>query len=70
MSAKNFILPETESFAAKILHHEERAKYSPENIPSFTNPLASNIETGNDTFTFKKSVIQPYRLEFMEFILK
>ena len=47
------ILPETESFTAKMLHYEERAKSSPENLPKFTNPLVSNIEEGNDALTFK-----------------
>ena len=53
MSVANSIHPGTASFAAKMLHHEERAKYSPDNPPNFTNPLDSNIEAWNDTFTFK-----------------
>ena len=36
------ILPETASFAAKILHHEDISKSSTDNLPRFTNPLSSN----------------------------
>ena len=59
MSATKYIIPETASFADKFLHHKERAKSSTENTPKFTNPLISNIEEGNLTFTFKESTIQP-----------
>ena len=54
ISVTNSILPETASFITKLLHHEERAKSSPENPPNSINPLASNIDSGNDAFTFKK----------------
>ena len=43
MSTTKYIIPETESFSAKLLQHEEIYKYSPENLPNFTKPLASNI---------------------------
>ena len=36
------------------------------NIPNFTNPLTSNIENGNETFIFNKSISQPDRLNFVE----
>ena len=49
------ILPKTAGFAAKMLQHEVRANFSPENTPNFTNPLVSNIEQGNKNFTFKES---------------
>ena len=65
MSATNSILPETASFAANILHHEERAKSYTENLPNFTNPLVSNIKSGNYTFTFKEATSQPDRMEFV-----
>ena len=58
--------PETASFAAKLLHHKERDKYSPDNIPNLTNPLDSNIEEGNDNFTSKEATSQPARLDFVE----
>ena len=53
MSTTKSIIPETASFVAKLLHHEERAKSSPENLPNFTNPLFSRIEEVNGTLTFK-----------------
>ena len=59
MSATKYILPETAIFAANLLHHDEISKSSPENIPNFTNNLASNIEPGNYTFTFKEYTSQP-----------
>ena len=43
MSANKYILPETAIIVAKLLHHEERDKYFPENLPNLTNPLASII---------------------------
>ena len=66
MSATKSILTETASFAANLLHHEERSKSSPENLPNFTNPMASNVELVNDSFNFKKATSQPDRLEFVE----
>ena len=59
MSATKYIIPETASFTDKFLHHKERAKSSQENIPKFTNPLISNIEEVNLTFTFREATIQP-----------
>ena len=53
MSATKYILPEISSFSAKMTHHEDIAKSYPYNLPNFDNPLASSIEAGNDTFTFK-----------------
>ena len=66
MHDTNSTLPETESFAYKLLHHEERSKSSPYNFPNFTNPLASIIEAGNDNFTFNEATSQPDRLDFVE----
>ena len=66
MYSTNYILPETDSFASKLIHHEERVKYSSDNLPNFTNPLAFSIETGNNTFTFKEATNQPDRLDFVE----
>ena len=60
------IIPETESFKAKILHHEERDKSSPENITNFNINLVSNTEEGNVNFTFKESTSKPGRLDLME----
>ena len=40
MSATKYILPETASFSVKLIHHEERAKDSPDILPNFTNPNA------------------------------
>ena len=70
MSATKSILLETVSFAAKLLHHEERAKYHPDNIPNFANPLAYSIEAVNDTFAFKEATSQPDRLDLVEAIIK
>ena len=70
MSATKYILPETESFSATLLHHKGGAKSSIENLPNLTYPLASNTETGNYNFNFKESTIQPERLEFVEEISK
>ena len=66
MSATKSIITETARFSAKLIHHEERAKSSPEDHPNFNNPLEPNIETGNDTFTFKEANSQPDRLDFVE----
>ena len=70
MSVIKFILPETASFAANLIHHEERAKSSLDNIPNITNPLASNIESGNDNFTFKEDNSQPGSLGFVKYTRK
>ena len=70
MTSTKSILPEIENFAAKLLHHEERAKSSPDNLPNLNNPLVSNIKEGNDTFNFKEATSQPYRLDFVESIRK
>ena len=53
MSVTKSILTGTDFFASKLLHREEMARSSPENLPNFTNPLVSNIEEVNDTFNFK-----------------
>ena len=66
MSTTKFVLTETASYASKLLHHEEIENSSQEILPNFTNPLASNIGEGNDTFTFKEATSQPGRLDFME----
>ena len=69
-SSTKSIIPETAIFAAKMTHHKERDNYSPENLTNFTNPLASNIESGNDTFIFKEARSKYDRLEFVEDIRK
>ena len=66
----NYILPSTESFVAKLIHHEERAKSSPDNFPNFTNPLVPNTEEINYTFAFKEAISQPYRMDFVEAMRK
>ena len=66
MSDTESILPETVSFAAKQLHHEERANSYPENTPNFTNPLDPKIEAGNDTLKSKEYTSKPDRLDFVE----
>ena len=66
MYATKFIIPETVSFAYKLIHHEERSKSSLENLPKFTNPLISNIDAVNNTFDFKEAMIQPDKLNFLE----
>ena len=66
MTVTKSILPETASFAAKLLQHEERAKYSPYNLPSFNNPIVSKTEEGNYTFTLKEATSQPDRLDLVE----
>ena len=70
ISSTNSILSETGSFAAKMLHHKEISKYLPDNLPKFTNPLAYNIEAGNENFTFKEYTSQPDMLEFLESMSK
>ena len=70
MYSTKSILPKTVIFAAKLTHHEEISKSSPENITKFTNPLDSNIDSGNDNFTFKEDTNQPDRLEFLEAVKK
>ena len=70
MSATKFIIPETESFASKLFHHEEIFKSYQDNLPNFTSPLVSNIKEVNDTFNFKVSTSQPERLEFVEAMRK
>ena len=47
-----------------------KSKSSPNNIPNFTNPLVSNMETYNETFNFKETTSQTYRLDFVEVIKK
>ena len=66
MSITTYILPEKESCVDKMLHHEERSKYSLDNLSNFTNPLDSKIQSGKDTFAFKGSTSQTDRLEFLE----
>ena len=63
MSATKYILPETASFAAKLLNHKETDKSSPENLFDFTNPLASSTEAGYYTFSFKDFISKTYRLD-------
>ena len=70
MSLTNSIIPKTVSFSDKLLHHEEKSKSSPENLTNFNNTLNSNIQAGNDNFTFKESTIQPVRLKFVEDMIK
>ena len=70
MSATKPVLLETVSFEANMIYHGERSKYSPENLPNFTNPLAFGIDAGNDTFNFKEATSQPVRLDFGEAIIK
>ena len=70
MSLTNSIIPKTVSFSDKLLHHEEKSKSSPENLTNFNNTLNSNIQAGNDNFTFKESTIQPDRLKFVEDMIK
>ena len=53
MSTTKSIFTETENFAAKLIHHNEKYNSSPDNLPNFTNPLDSNLDAGNDNFTFK-----------------
>ena len=52
-------------FSAKVLHHEERAKYYLVSILNFTNHPTPNIESVNNTLTFKGSTSQPDRLDFV-----
>ena len=66
ISVTNSILPETASFASKLILNEEKSKSSPDNLPNLTNHLVSNIEEVNYTFTFKESTSQPERLDFVE----
>ena len=70
MSATKSIITETASLAARLLHHEERAKSSPENTPNFTNPLESIVEAGNDTSPLKEPTVQPDRLGFVNAMRK
>ena len=70
MSATKSIIPETDSFAANLLHHEDIARYSTDNLPNFVNPLDSNIKEEKYTFTFKEFTSQPDSLEFVEAIRK
>ena len=70
MSANNSILPVTEIFEAKIIHHEERANSSPDNLPNFINPLSSNKEAGNNNFTSKEATSQLDRIDFVEAMRK
>ena len=66
ISITNTIIPETESFASKLIHHEEIFKSSPDNLPNFTNPLDLSKEAGNDNFTFNESTSQPDRMNLVE----
>ena len=54
MYATKYIIPETESFLTKLIHHRDRDKFHPENLPNFTNHLDSIIEEGNDTSPSKR----------------
>ena len=66
MSGTKSILSETERIVANLLHHEEIANSSPENLLNFTNTLVSSIQTVNYTFTFKEATSKLDRLDFME----
>ena len=70
MTITKYIIPETAIFAANLLQHEERANLYPDNLPNFNNPLVSNIEEVNDTFTFKEAISQPDSLELVEARIK
>ena len=70
MYGTKFILQETANFAARLLHHKERANSYPENLLNFTNPLASNIEAGNDKFTFKETTSKSTSLDLVEAMRK
>ena len=66
MSGTKSVSQETMSFESKVLNHEERDKSSTDNLLNFANPLASDIEAQNDTFTLKEATSQPDRLHFVE----
>ena len=66
MYSTKSIITKISSFSSKLIHHEERTKSSPENITNFTKPLASNIEAGNYTFTFKEATSQPDKLDLVD----
>ena len=53
MSSTKFIIPETASFADKLIYHEVKYKLSPDNIPNFINPLDNNIEYVKEKLTSK-----------------
>ena len=53
VSDAKYILTETAVFEANLLHHKKISKTYPDNIPNFTNNLASNIDTVNYIFTLK-----------------
>ena len=66
MYSTKSVLLRNSDFSENLLSHEERAKYSLENLTNFTNSLASKIESVNDTFNFNESTSQPERMEFLE----
>ena len=70
MSTTKSIIIETASFVSNLIHHEERAKSFPDNLPNFTNPLASKKESGNYTFTFKEATSQTDRIYLVDAIRK
>ena len=65
MSCTKYILPKIASFAAKLLHNEERSKCSPDNLSNFVNPLVSSKEAVHDTFSFKDATSQPASLKLV-----
>ena len=70
MSSTKSIFQETVNFAANLIHHEQKYNSSLYNIPNFNNPLVSNIEEVNDTFTVKEATIQPNRMDFVDAMSK
>ena len=70
MPSTKSIIPETATFESKLIHHEERSKSSPDNIPNRNNTLVYTTEEGNDTFNFKEDTSQPYMLDLVESMRK
>ena len=66
MFSTKSILPEIESFSAKLIRHEDKSKSSIDNLPNFNRPLVSRIEAGNYTFTFKEATSQPDKLDLVD----
>ena len=65
ISVTKYIILEISSFSDKMIHDEERYKYSPDNLTNPTDPIISNIDPGNDTFTFKESTSNTDRLDLV-----
>ena len=47
ISITKSIIPVTDSFEYKLIHHKEKSISSIKKSTNFTNPLASSIESGN-----------------------